>query len=222
MSEAPTKKTVRAHCPTCGHDRNARVLCEHDERWQSQDESAIGVDHYRVLKCGGCDTVFVQREEIEFEVDGNRTRSFYWPSAVVQPRPQWLDQIFKIDDTLYYLLLEIYEALNNDLIVTPALAMRTAFDRASELLGVDPTLTFEKKLEELERQGRIGADQKATLSALVDAGGAAAHRGWRPSIKQLRTMISIIESFLYQALFVADEAKRLKAAVPARPKRTST
>ncbi len=217
MAVAPTK-TVRAHCPTCGPDRNARVLCEHEESWG--DDEAVGTSHYRVLKCAGCDRVFVQREEIEFDVDRpDRSRSFYWPSAVVHSPPRWINRILERDDTLYELLQETYEALNDDLRVTAALAMRTAFDRASELLGIDPALPFSQKLSELHQRGRIGKEEQDSLSALVDAGSAAAHRAWRPSVEQLKTMISIVEGFLHHTLLLNKDAQKLKHGVPGKPPR---
>jgi hypothetical protein len=49
----------------------------------------------------------------------------------------------------------------------------------------------------------------------VDAGSAAAHRGWRPNHEELNTMIDVVESFLHRSFIVGDGIKKLKAAVPA-------
>jgi hypothetical protein len=83
------------------------------------------------------------------------------------------------------LLTSVYTALDNDLRVLAAIGLRTAFDRASELLSVDPEKTFADKLSQLMANGDIGSTEKESLDVLTDAGGAAAHRGWKPNPKQL-------------------------------------
>jgi Domain of unknown function (DUF4145) len=67
--------------------------------------------------------------------------------------------------------------------VLAAIGLRTAFDRASELLGIDPNKTFAGKLSQLVVDGHIGSTEKASLDVLTDAGGAAAHRGWKTQSK---------------------------------------
>ena len=109
--------------------------------------------------------------------------------------------------------------MNNELHVLSAIGIRTAFDRASELLGVDPAKNFLEKLTELVHLGKIGSSEKDTLDALTDAGNAAAHRGWSPSQKELDTMMNIIEGFLHRTFILAAAAKSLKQNVPARPTR---
>jgi hypothetical protein len=44
---------------------------------------------------------------------------------------------------------DTYVALNNDLRILAAIGIRTAFDRASQLLGIAPEKTFADKLGEL-------------------------------------------------------------------------
>jgi hypothetical protein len=51
-----------------------------------------------------------------------------------------VENIAEADPDLGGLLTEMYAALNNDLRVLAAIGARTAFDRSSELLGVDASL----------------------------------------------------------------------------------
>jgi hypothetical protein len=44
--------------------------------------------------------------------------------------------------------------------------------------------------------GKIGRSERETLEILTDAGGAAAHRGWKPTVKQLDTLMTVGEQFL--------------------------
>jgi uncharacterized protein HemY len=69
-----------------------------------------------------------------------------------------------------HLLNEAYEALNHNLPVVAAIALRTLFDAATEVLGIDPKLSFKKKLDELEANRHINQAQKNILDALTDAG----------------------------------------------------
>jgi hypothetical protein len=109
-------------------------------------------------------------------------------------------------------------ALNNDLRILAAIGARTAFDHSSEKLGVDASLPFNKKLDELLKLGKISSDERQTLEVLVEAGSAAAHRGWRPKPAEINTMMDPLEAFLHRA-FLGDEIKTLKAAVPPRQAR---
>ena len=113
----------------------------------------------------------------------------------------------------------MYAALDNDLRVVSAIAARTVFDRASELLGIDPAISFQEKLDGLGANGKISIDEERTLGVLVDAGNAAAHRGWRPKPQELNTMIDVVESFLHRSFIVGDRIEELRAAVPQKPKR---
>ena len=117
------------------------------------------------------------------------------------------------------LLTEMYDALATDVRVLAAIAVRTAFDRASEKFGVDPGKSFKDKLDYLSCFGHIGYDEEHVLRVLVDAGSAAAHRAWRPSTDELHTMVDTLESFLHRSFVIGDGIKKLKAAVPPKPPR---
>ena len=69
-------------------------------------------------------------------------------------------------------------------------------------LGVDPALPFNKKLNSLEQMGKIGKSEKELSKILTDAGGAAAHRGWKPRIRQLDTLMTIGEQFLHRTIIL--------------------
>lgn len=97
--------------------------------------------------------------------------------------------------------------------------MRTAFDRATELLGVDPAKTFQQKLEDLFAAGKVGVAEKQTLAVLADAGGAAAHRGWKPQPKQLATMMDIVEAFCHRNFILDSQVVKLKPQIPAKQQR---
>jgi hypothetical protein len=113
-------------------------------------------------------------------------------------------------------LSEVYVALDNDLKVLAAIGMRTTFDRASEILGVHPELSFKDKLKGLNDAGHIGDGEMTAISVLTDAGSAAAHRGWSPTNTELDTMMEILEGFINRNLVLGNATLKLKGRLPAR------
>lgn len=229
---APTPQVIKARCPTCGAERNAYIRGEHIVESSDAEDGTASSDTGRILECCGCETVFFRRDVwfSEWETLGEHpitgeprieggVETTYWPAPVTRKPPKWIGDLEEAERTLGKLLSEMYSALNNDLRVLAAIGGRTVFDRSSELLGVDPDLSFERKLSELVASGRVSNDEGDILAALVDAGSAAAHRGWRPKPDELNTMMDVVESFLHRSFIIGDGIKKLKDAVPPRLKR---
>lgn len=227
---APTPPPpIKGHCPDCGPGRLADVVGQHSKR-DEDDENDIWLEtSYRILRCRGCEAVYFQTdyvfsEDIDHEEDP-RTGKYkavvphkttYWPAPSKRKQPDWSSDLFVVDSDLVSLFDDIYVALNSDLRVLAAIGIRTAFDRASELLRVDPAKTFAEKLTALVQLGKIGESEKDSLDILTDAGSVAAHRGWKPDPKELDTMMSIIEAFLYRNFILDAATARLKQTVPKR------
>jgi Domain of unknown function (DUF4145) len=225
-------KIIKGHCPNCGSGRKAHVRCEHVISSPDEGDGTAATDTGMILECCGCERVYFRRDVwfSEWETLGSHpvtgelsrdggVETTYWPAPIRRPCPKWLDNIERADRDLGNLMREMYAALDDDLRVVSAIAVRTVFDRASELLGVDPAINFQEKLDSLGADGKISIDEAATLEVLVDAGSAAAHRGWRPKSEELNTMVDVVESFLHRSLILGDGIAKLKAAVPAKPKR---
>jgi hypothetical protein len=237
----PADTARKAECAKCGGERNCDILGRHGE-WHSDDNYQEHT-HWFILKCRGCDYVFIQTASTNSEEyyqsyaeDGStetiHSESFrYWPALSKRKRPEWMSD-YGVDaaevEALSAAMLELYGALENDLRMLAAIGIRTAYDIASELLGIDSNLTFEKKLDALISSGRIGILDKDRLETMVDAGSASAHRGWRPSLSDLDTMMGVLEHFVYES-FVAptrkqkldDDAAKVKKTVPPRPPKKS-
>ena len=215
----PDPQIVKGHCPNCG-SRKAYGRCEHVVELSGEDDGTSASDTGMILECCGCERIYFRRDFWISEWDTNET--VYWPAPVRRQRPNWFQKIQESERDLGMLLEEMYAALDNDLRVLAAIAVRTVFDRASELLEVDPALPFEKKLERLRDDGTIGVDEEKSLRVLVDAGSAAAHRGWRPKADELSTMVDLVEAFLHRSFVLGDGIEKLKASVPARLARQGT
>lgn len=222
MSDGPQIGDVRtARCPNCAGKRNCDikgVVREHEE----DDENPYWWSRvWYLLQCRGCDTPFVQTissnsEDYNYDNEGRPSPDYtvkYWPAPAKRKRPEWFDDVFGLSGSkstdLDEALVEVYKALDNDLRMLAGIGIRTAFDKASEELGVETSHPFVKKLDNLVDGGHIGAVDRDRLSVLVDAGSASAHRGWKPKIETLNTMMDILEHFLYRTFVEPERSRRL-------------
>lgn len=221
---------VKGHCPECGPGRRAIIKGTHQKR-ESLGSEWVRTTH-RILECCGCDEVFHQTDQvysedylpIGYDDEGRAEYDYdhkieHWPAPSKRERPKWIGNVHKIDTELHGLLAEVYAALDAGLDVLSAIGIRTAFDRGAELLGVDPAKTFAEKLKDLTKTGAISETERDSLQVMTEAGNASAHRGWRPSTKQLDTMMQIIESFVHRSFILRADVSDLKNAVPPRPRR---
>jgi hypothetical protein len=228
-----------AECAKCGGQRRCWVHGYFREAYSNEDYSWR--HDWRIMQCCGCEYTFIQTIysndwDTTRDRDGDEVpvRSVkYWPALAKRKRPGWIGEFglevpdaAKLDDAL----LEMYGALENDLPILAAIGIRTSFDVASELLGVEPTKTFQQKLTELVEKHHIGNSERSRLEILVNAGNASAHRGWKPSVQNLNIMVDILEHFIHDA-FVAphrkkeldEKVEKMKVGVPAKkPKEASS
>jgi len=229
-------KVRRAHCSRCGGIRNCRIQGEYSETYKNENFQSW-TDWY-ILVCRGCDNTFVQKvdtnsEEYEnsYASDGSTEIELiesvhYWPALLKRKKPDWISSYAIASDHMYNLneaLLELYGALENDLYMLAAIGIRTAFDVGSELLDIAPSLPFKQKLDAIVALGGFGTVDKDRMETIVDAGSASVHRGWRPTVAEINTMMDVLEHFI-QKLFIepARETKlnaaaaKVKSSVPAR------
>ncbi len=236
MSAEAKEQVIWADCAQCGGSRRCNVRGRFNK--SDSDEYMQWWESWRILQCCGCEYIFVQKSVSDSESythipdgHGDYTIAYdetttYWPALAKRKRPEWMTPrgidapgLEKLDEAL----LELYVALDNDLLILGAIAIRTSFDVASELLKIEPNQTFEEKLTQLVEGGHIGKADRARIKTLVDAGSASAHRGWKPQAADLSVMAEILEHFVHDA-FVAParkarldaKADEIKAQVPAR------
>lgn len=185
---------------------------------------------YSVLECGGCGTVsfrervwFSEHQESDPDADpvyGDK----YYPPRLDRAEPTWF---VDLPDELQDVLAETYDAIYHDSRYLAAVGVRTALDMAI-VAKIGDAGTFQDKLELLELSGVTKPQDSALLKVAIEAGNAAAHRGFRPPSKHLVVMREILESVL-EALFIRSDridnlkrlAEELKQSVPPRRGRQS-
>jgi len=220
------KPQIRGHCPNCGPGRFADVRSEFIDVEEMDDDSGMWArTTSRILQCAGCKSVYFQEiyihsEDYDYDNEGHirpNEKITYYPAPAKRIRPDWVS-LFDLEEGLFNLLEETYNALDVDARVLTATGARTVFDRAAELLGINPGLTFKEKLSLLRNGGHVGEAELNHLDLLTDAGGAAAHRGWRPSPTQIDAVMSIVEAFIYRSFVLEAKVKKLKGQIPERQK----
>ncbi len=185
----PSEEMTRAHCNTCGGERNCFVRASYKKG--NGDEESQWSDTFQVLECCGCEAVMVRHDHWFSEWDSYDTDSNtglerrrpgietkYYPPAIFRNIPKWIDKL--ADEALTRVFHEVYSALHNDSHVLALSGMRTLLDLAMTLKLGDVG-GFAKKLTTMRESGFIGSQEYDLLSTVTDAGHAAIHRGLLPS-----------------------------------------
>lgn len=129
--------------------------------------------------------------------------------------PSWLE---KAPENVQVLVREIYEAKNVRLLALSAMGVRAVIDMVSlDKLDKDYG-NFSEKLKRLRDEGHMTAVQHDALAAVVDAGSAAAHRGFIPDMESVEMMVTALNHLL-QSLYVLENSSReLSTKTPVRKK----
>lgn len=220
----PIKQT-KAHCNVCGGSRTHMVLYAESSSWDDDEQGMCGGDTYDLVKCGGCESIKLRREswcsEDDCDENGHVIPTVsYYPPAVFRPKPRWLLDLFlevSIDDgNIHDLLTEIYVALQNDQRTLAAMGIRALLEKVMiEKCGDHGTFTA--NIKEFENHGYVSRMQRERLETILEAGHAAMHRLYKPSKKDLVTLVDIAESLVESIYIHGTKVDALKDAIPARP-----
>jgi hypothetical protein len=213
------KKTVnrniqRLHCNDCRRKTLHKLLKEtNDDGSEPYDEQYHIWWHitHQMFECCGCKSVVVRRSHEFSEWDYPDVRFF--PPPVSRHKPEWFH---KLPASLLSLLSEVYNSLDADTRALPLMGARAILDMVI-VDKVGDVGTFADKLRKLESQGFVSQKNREILDAALDAGSAAAHRGYAPKITEVHAVMDIVENLL-QAIYVLDKvAVEIKKSTPARP-----
>lgn len=208
-----SETTIKAPCRSCHHDTK-HVVVAFRETYDEQEVEDYGViswhDTWRMLACCGCDTVTLKFDSTFSET--GETKTTFYPPMSARRRPNWHSSLPK---GLKDLLDEVYSALNSDNRRLAAMGARAALDiLLADKIG--DRGTFSQRLDQLEVQGFVGRRNKEILVAALDAGSAAAHRGFQPSAGDLGHVMDIVENVLHATYGLESAAAELRKITPAR------
>ncbi|HET7883883.1 MAG TPA: DUF4145 domain-containing protein [Acetobacteraceae bacterium] len=97
-----------------------------------------------------------------------------------------------------------------------AMGVRTALDYVMIQI-VESARTFEQKLDQMVDTGHLSTRQKEMLKTVIDAGSAAAHRGFKPPRDLLEEMLSVMEGVIREHYITRPMLEALRTHIPPRP-----
>ncbi|WP_285429163.1 DUF4145 domain-containing protein [Pseudomonas sp. lyk4-R2A-8] len=228
-------QTFKAHCPRCNGVRVCFVHGQLDRPWDWSDgmHEQWGHTVYRLAECCGCEEVFfhqsswhsedydyVYDKESKQDVMCHPTTNITFPAPEKETeKPDWVWDIATIDPQLFSILNEMYQAYENSSFILASVGLRTAFDRSTEILKIDPSLSLEAKVKHLFNEGFIGETESKNLEVVTDAGSAAAHRAWSPNRDEFKTLLTTLEQFIHRTVISGKAAQSIADRIPPRPVR---
>lgn len=209
---------TKAHCNKCGGERNHEVLHAEKTSWSKDQDCLSGNDEYETLKCMGCENIKL-RHVSWFSEDEDPTipTITYFPPAIFRPKPNWFYDFLSVlpydNDFIGMLLVEIYVALQNNLPRLAAMGVRSLIENVM-ISKVGDLGTFAKIIAEFENRGYVSKIQRENLEAIIDAGHAATHRSFSPTIADVVTLVDIAEHIIETVYLHEAKIKDLKKCVP--------
>jgi hypothetical protein len=205
---------TRIHCNGCGRTTRHRIVSSFTQTREDEVEeietTAVETTTIAVLECLGCEALVVQ-VTAEHDVYGEADPRFY-PPPISRPMPRWSS---KLPWPIQAVLREVYGALQAGSYRLATMGARTVVDLViTDKVG--DTGTFASKLEALEKQGFVGRKNREVLSAALEAGNAAAHRGLAPESGVLNHVMDIVENLLEAVYTLEQAANDVRRATPPR------
>lgn len=128
--------------------------------------------------------------------------------------PVWVSDL---PEGVQELLKETFQAKRQGWNRLAAMGCRTLFDMVSAETLTRDAKTFKAKLDAMVSEEHIALTQKENLDAMVDAGNAAAHRGFNPGPEMVEAMWGIALNMLESHFVLKPKAQKLNSQTPKKP-----
>ena len=220
------EKIEKFFCNSCMGKRKHFIRGEHSSTRYSDDSSVSLTELMQIVECCGCENLaFVKHshfseddEYYEDPVTGQDKLGPLWvesiyPPATYRAPPTWLAGL--PDPTLQNIAREIYKSLETESYFLATFGSRTLIDRLI-VLTVGNKDSFDKGLNALQAEEKISLQERIVLEPVIQAGHAAAHRGWEPSKDQLEVILDTVEGLIQRLLVLPSLSEKLEEAVPSR------
>jgi len=208
-------KTERLHCNRCGHPTKHLLLATRQHTGSEPYDEEYNVSWttiHDLFECSGCEEVTLRRRFYFSEWNDGELELTYYPPRIARRLPPWKDDLPLEERGL---LEEVYQALQADSGRLAAMGARALIDMAI-LREVGDVGSFAKKLKAMETAGFLSAKNREVLTAALDVGSAASHRGHCPKAKHLQHVMDIVENLL-QSTVLRKVTAELKKGTPKRP-----
>jgi hypothetical protein len=217
MAERQDTPTMeRIHCNQCRRETRHKLLHEVEDTDSEELEDGPTLDWTitsSTLQCCGCGHVILRRSSFHRFAPEDLHIQFF-PPPVSRHSPSWqYSETFP--NELRSVMQEVYQSLDADNRRLPMMGARTLVDMLI-IDKVGDVGTFNEKLKKLEGLGFISSHNREVLSAALDVGSAAAHRGHAPKADDVNAVMDIVENLLHAVYVLPGMAQRLKKTTPPR------
>ena len=210
---------IAAHCNKCAGNRTHNQLHAERTSWSIESFDLSGIDTYEMLKCLGCGEIKIRH--IALCSDENRQTTTYFPPAIFRPEPNWFENLREKlplqDEFVYFLLKEIYAALQNNLSRLAAMGVRALIERVM-ISKISEQGTFTKNLSKFEEAGFISRIQRDRIESVLEVGHATIHRAYSPNEKDIKTLLDITEHLVEAVYLHEDQILAVSRRIPRRTK----
>jgi Domain of unknown function (DUF4145) len=218
MTSNLEQKTELVHCNICLHKTKHFLIAEHSKEI-TEPSGYENCDFWWHIKhklfvCCGCEAVTLCRKFLFSEWDEPEVT--FYPPQVSRRLPDWHDEL---PSEIQELLSEIYTALHSNSRRLALMGARTVIDMFV-LDKIGDVGTFKQKLQALVDEGYLGNQQRDILNVALEAGNAAAHRGYKPPSEVLSHVIDVVES-LVQSYALEKASDSVKEKIPHRTRPAS-
>ncbi|MFK4061280.1 DUF5655 domain-containing protein [Brucella anthropi] len=222
-----TDETIeKFFCNECKRNTRHFIRAEYKTNEHDYRSGTDLISRYLVAECCGCENIaLIRKTHFSGNVDhfqdpstGTVHQEMLWDEEIYPPvtyraSPTWFDDL--PDDTLRAISAEIYKSLQNGSHYLATFGSRTLIDRLI-VLTVGDKGNFPKGLQALQDEGKLSLHEREILNPVVDAGNAAAHRGWAPTKEQIAVILDTVEGLIHRLLVLPKLAEELEEAVPSR------
>jgi hypothetical protein len=193
------KKIERFFCNSCKRETKHFVHGDFHKN-ENRCEDYFASIRMLIIECCGCENLsFAQLSqnsefyEMEYDIDIKQD-VMKWEVTIFPPvsyrhPPLWFDDL--PDRTLREISEEIYKSLQTGSHCLATFGSRTLIDRLI-VLTVGDKGNFRNGMQALQDDGKLSQHERDILSPVIDAGNAAAHRGWAPTKEQLAIILDTV------------------------------
>ena len=192
----------RYFCSSCCQVTRHFLRAKYEVTDSDEDDGTSFTQRMLTIECCGCENLaFVKRTHFSEHMDyshhpitGEPRRVALWDEAIYPPGnyrapPPWFEDL--PDPTLRQISGEIYKSLETESLYLATFGSRTLIDRLI-VLTVGDQGNFVKGLSALLSSGKVSEHERSILEPTIQAGHAAAHRGWAPTREQLNTILDTV------------------------------
>jgi hypothetical protein len=216
-SKPKTPRETKAHCNECGgqkkHDMLFSYVSKMDELLFGDDgELSLELEHVvtsECLQCRGCGLVCFRQST---SIDGDDPVVIQHPSPVSRRRPEWT---WGLPEVIKTLVGEVYRALAADSRILGMMGARGLIDLVLQN-KVGGQGGYAQRLARLESSGVVSKGEREVLETALEAGHAASHRAYLPTVKDLNHVMDIVEHLIHSLYVLPGVAAEIKKRTPER------